>query len=248
MNDAPQSDRIPRGVLAIVAIGLLACVAAALLATDKSSGSAADLEYVEQTPIPDSKAIAVPGGGGEMRLVDGHIRATGVNVSGYELYWVYSQLTIGAGSPVGNARIRCSIQAPSGAEVAQTPKPLRASYPRSINEGKLDEQEVPEVVLVVFSSHGDELATVEATDLPNRFATEGGINLEWPTYRVGTERWEWFLPPGPPKETLVLPFATVWKTTKPPSAKIACTTTTSAGAATVRTQGALRKLSEPIAE
>lgn len=236
---------MPRGVLAVVAIGLIACIAAALLTTDKSSGSAAQLEYLEETPMPDSKPVAVPGGGGRMQLSDGHIRATGLNVSGYELYWAYSQLNIDAGSSVGSARIRCSIQAPGGTEVAQTPK-LRASYPRS-SEG-LANQEVPEVVLVDFSSHGDELATVEATDLPRRFATESDINLEWPEYVVGKERWEWFLPPGPPKKALVLPFATVWKTTKVPSAKVACTLTTSAGSATVRTGGALTKQSEPIAE
>ncbi len=239
---------MPRGVYAVIAVGLIATLAAALLATNTASGSAAQLEYVEQATIPDSSPVPVPGGGGQMRLTEGHIRATGLNVSNYELYWVTSRLVIDAGSPVGSGRIVCTVKAPKGAEIAQSPKPLRATYPRSIDQGKLNEQPVPEVVLVRFSSHGDELATVRAGDLPRRFATEPGINLEWPNYVRGEERIKWFLPPGPPQQDLVLPFATVWKTTVPPAAKIACTLETSAGTATVRTAGALPKLSPPIDE
>ena len=43
---------------------------------------------------------------------------------------------------------------------------------------------------------------------------------------------------GQPKQDLVLPFSSVWKTTTIPAAKVACTLETSAGEATVRTAGA----------
>jgi hypothetical protein len=245
VSEAPEQNGMPRGVLAVVAIGLIACVAAALLATDKGSGEAADLEWVLSTPIPDSKPEAVPGGGGEMQLVGAGIRATGTNASGYALYRTIAVLEIGAGSPVGSGKIVCSMRAPEGTEVAQTHN-HRASYPRSSEE--LYEQEVPEVLLLDFSSHGDELAVVEVPDLPERFATERGINLVWPEYTLRHEGWEWFLPPGKPKEDLVLPFMSVWKSTAVPSVKIACTVMTSAGETTVRTQGSLPERSEPIAE
>jgi hypothetical protein len=130
VNEVPEDSRLPRGALIVVAIGLLACLAAALLATDKSSGSAAQLEWVQKKPLPDSRPVPVPGGGGQMQLVEGGIRDTGVNVSGYSLYRAAAVLRIDAGTPIGGGRIRCAIQAPGRTEVAQTPG-SRASYPRS---------------------------------------------------------------------------------------------------------------------
>jgi hypothetical protein len=247
VTEAPQDTRPPRGALLVIAVGLLACLFAALLTTDKSSGSAVQLEWVEMRPLPDSRAVAVPGGNGQrMRLTDAGIRATGINASGYSLYRVAARLEIDAGAPIGSGRIRCAIQAPSHTEVAQTPG-SRASYPRSSED--LFAQEVPEVVLAEFSSHGAGLAVLEFGDLfEDGFSSERGLKVEWPTYRVGEERWEWFLPPGRPAKTLSLPFASVWKTTAVPSAKIACTLTTSAGKARVRTAGALPGRSEPINE
>jgi hypothetical protein len=242
----PEDIRPPRGALIVVAIGLLACVVAAVASTDKASGTAAELEWVQMKELPDSRPAPVPGGGGEMQLTGAGIRDAGVNVSGYSLFRVAATLEIDAGSPVGGGRILCSIKAPGGSEVAQTPD-LRASYPRSSEE--LIEQERPEVSLVEFSSHGTLLAVVELEDLfSDGFANERGVKVEWPKYTVGDERWEYFLPPGPPKAPLELPFAAIWRTTKVPSAHISCTLTTSAGKATVSTRGVLAKRSEPINE
>jgi hypothetical protein len=206
---------------------------------------AADLEWVLEKPIPDSKPQAVPGSEGEMQLTGAGIRATGTNARGDALYRSLAVLEISAGAPVGSGKIVCSMRAPEGTEVAQTHN-HRASYPRSSEE--LFEQEVPEVLLLDFPSHGDELAVVEVTDLPERFATEPGINLVWPEYTLRHEAWEWFLPQGRPTETLVLPFMSVWKSTAVPSVKISCTLRTDAGETTVQTQGSLPERTEPIAE
>jgi hypothetical protein len=229
----------------VIAIGLLACVAAALLTTDRGEGSSAPLEWVEKTPLPDSKTVTVPGGKGQIRLIDAGIRASGTNVSGYELFRSAAVLKIDAGSPVGSARILCSMRAPGGTEVAQT-RGSRASYPRSSEE--LLEQPVPESAVVEFSSHGTDLAVVKLEDAFESFGEEPGVKVEWPGYTVGDERWEWFLPPGSPSKSLELGFASIWRTTAIPSVKIACTLKTSAGSATVKTAGALAKKSEPIAE
>ncbi len=246
MKEAWSNLELPRGPVIIVAVGLFLCLVAAVLATDKTSGAAAQLEWVQHKPLPDSKPATVPGGGGQMRLTEGGIRATGTNVSGYTLYRVATVLRIDAGSPVGGGRILCAMRAPGKTEIAQT-SGSRASYPRSSE--KLILQEVPESVVVEFSSHGTYSALVELGDaIGKQFASEPGIKLEWPAYRIGVERWEWFLPPGPPSESLVLPFASYWRTTALPATRIACTLTTSAGTATVRTQGELTKPSGPIAE
>ena len=246
MDEAPETNgRMPRGILVVIAVGLLACVAAALLTTGKGGGSAADLEWVQKAPIADSKPVEVPGGGGKMQLVEGGIRASGSNAAGYELYRVVTILKIDAGSPVGAARISCHTTTPQGAEVAQTPN-SRASYPRSSEE--LFEQEMPETALVNFSAHGSELAVVEVNDLPDRWSTEREVKLEWPEYKVRDEGLNWFLPSRKPSETLVLPFMSIWKIKGIPSAKVSCELTTSAGTSSVKTSGALKKHSAPIAE
>jgi hypothetical protein len=246
VSEPPQNTPPPRGALIVIAVGLLACVAAALLTTDKGSGEAASLEWVQSAPIPDAKPVKVPGGSQSMQLIDGEISATGTNVSGYSLFRVASTLRIEAGAPVGDGRVLCQVKAGQRTEVAQTAGGLRATYPRS-SEAGIYSQEVPETILVDFSARGSELAVLEAEGIA-RFTTEKGVKLEWPEYKVGTERLKYFIAGGKPKRDLDLPFYTVWKTTAIPAAAVACTLTTSAGKATVRTAGALKKISPPIDE
>lgn len=227
--------RPPRGALIVIAIGLLATVAAALLSTDKLIG-AATLEWVEKTPLPDSKKAAIPGGG-EMQLSEAGIRATEPNVSDYTLYRTSALLTISAGSAIGHSRLRCSVQVPKRTIVAKTPK-SRASYPRSSEE--LSEQDTPETSLVEFSSHSTDLASLEMSDLfGKRYTSLKGIVVEWAPFRIGRQVWKYGLPAGRPKEDLRLPFASIWRTTAKPAAKIACTVENAAGKATVSTEGAL---------
>ncbi|HEU4598663.1 MAG TPA: hypothetical protein VFS26_02860, partial [Solirubrobacterales bacterium] len=120
------------------------------------------------------------------------------------------------------------------------------TYPRSSDSG-IYSQAVPDTVLMQFSSHGGELASLEVPDRPLSFTTEKGVKLDWPEYRVGEERLEYSIT-GKPKQDLVLPFFTVWRSTDVPSAKLGCTLETSAGTSTTRTQVALTKRSPPIDE
>lgn len=248
-NEAPQEDNgIPRGALIVVAVGLLACLAAAALATDKSSGAAANLEWVKTARIPDSKVIEVPGGAGEMRLEKGQIAATGTNVSGYSLFRAATTLRIDGGSPVGDAQILCVTKGGPRAEIARSSGGLRALYPRSADNG-IYSQSVPEVLLLDFSARGGELVVVEAEDLliPG-FTSEKGVKLEWPEYTEGVERLKYFVAGGKPANDLVLPFYSVWKSTAVPSAEISCTVKTSAGKSTASIAGGLEKMPPPIDE
>jgi hypothetical protein len=246
VSEPAQDTSPPRGALIVIAVGLLACVAAALLATDKGSGEAANLEWVQTAPIPDSKPVRVPGASQSMRLLEGEISSTGTNVSGYSLFRVAATLRIDAGAPVGDGRILCAVEGGERAEIAQTAGGLRATYPRS-SEAGIYSQEVPETILIDFSARGSELAVLETEDIRG-FTSEKGVKLEWPEYEVGTEHLKYFIAGGKPKRDLDLPFYTVWKTTAVPAAAIACTLTTSAGEATARTEGGLQKISPPIDE
>jgi hypothetical protein len=249
-NEAPQEDNgIPRGALIVVAIGVLACLAAAALATGKGSGESASLEWIKQGPVPDSKPVAVPGGEGkQMQLIDGSIVATGLNVSGYELFRVASTLRVDAGSPLEEAHIRCATKAGPRTEIARSAEGLRALYPRSSESG-IFSQNVPERLVMDFSARGGENVIVEGEDLGIRgFTTEQGVKLEWLKYTEGTERLDYFIAGGTPTEDLDLPFFSIWKATAPPRATISCTVKNKAGKATASTKASLPELSPPIDE
>ena len=230
----------------MVVVGLLACAVAALASTGKGEGEAANLEWVQSNDGPDSKVVTIPGGRGDMRLTDARIRATGTNVSGYSLYIASSKLTVSVGSPIGGGQILCAVKAPKGTEVAQSSGGLRGTYPRSSEDG-IYNQEVPETVLMDFSSKSSELAVLEFPDRPPRFTTERGVKVEWPTYKIGEERIKYFVI-GKPKQDLELPFFTIWRSQAIPSAKLACTLKTSAGEATAETEAALSEHTPPIDE
>jgi len=236
---APMADerqnRPPRGALIVIAVGLLATVVAALLSTDKPLG-ATTLEWVEERRMPDPAAVAIPGGG-EMRLSGGLIRAAEPNIAEYSLFQVAAVLHIDAGSAVGRGRLRCAIRVSERTIVAKTPR-SRASYPRSSEE--LVEQGVPENSLVEFNSRSTDLALVPLGDALGRaYADVRGIVVEWAPFRIGQQVWQWGLPSGRPEEPLRLPFASIWRTTTTPAARVACTIENAAGAATVRTAGTL---------
>jgi hypothetical protein len=248
VNAPAQDSRPPRGALIVIAVGLLACVAAALLATGKGDGESASLEWVKGAPVADSKPAAVPGGRGSMQLIDGSIAATGTNVSGYALFRVATTLRIDAGAPVGNAQILCKTKAGPRTEIARSAEGLRALYPRSSESG-IYSQAVPERLVMDFSARGGENVIVEAEDLRILgFTTEKGVKLEWTEYEEGIEGLKYFIAGGKPTQDLDLPFFTIWKTTGLASATVACTVTISAGKSTVSTVAALKKITPPIDE
>jgi hypothetical protein len=248
MDEAPQDSRMPRGVFAIVAIGLLACVAAALLSTDEGSGVSASLEWIEHGRVADSAPAEVPGGGGSMQLIHGSIAATGTNVSGYSLFRVATTLRIDAGSPIGEAHVICATKAGKGAEIARSAEGLRALYPRSSESG-IYSQNVPERLVIDFSARGGENVIVEAEDLRiDGFTTEKGVKLEWPRYDPRTEGLEYLIAGGTPTKDLDLPFFTIWKSTGAPAAKVTCTVITGAGKASVSTKAALKGIPPAIDE
>ena len=228
--------RPPRGALIVIAIGLFATLAAAVLANENLAGSVATLEWVEKAPLPDSKKVAIPGGG-EMQLTEAGIRSTEQNVGEYSLFRTSALLTISRGAAIGHGRLRCSIQVPKRTIVAKTHN-SRASYPRSSEE--LFEQDTPETSLVEFSSHGTDLGSLEMNDVfGSRYTLEKGIVVEWAPFQIGQQVWQYGLPAGRPTEDLTLPFASIWRTTSKPAAHIACTVENSAGKATVSTAGKL---------
>jgi hypothetical protein len=238
----------PRGALIVVAVGLLATVAAALLSNPNASAGAVEIEWEQHAPLADSKVVAVPGGRGRAQLVEGEMRATGRNVSGYQLFRATDVLSISKGAAVGGGRVKCSIRVPSRHTLVTHTPGNRAAYPRPSEEDELIKQEVPENVVVEFNAKGTDVALVELGDAFEKFSNERGITVSWSSFRIGQQGWQWGLPQGRTIRPLRLAFGSIWRTTVPPSARVSCLLTTSAGSVSVGTAGTLPGAPQPIAE
>jgi hypothetical protein len=236
MGDESQS-RPPRGALIVVAVGLIATLAAALLATDSSGGSSAEVEWTARAPLPDSPVAAIPGGG-SMRLRDGVLRASEGNIEGERIYRVSSVLRLAAGSAVGQGRVRCRMTSGSGVELARTVN-SRGAFPRSSGEYNLTKQDVPGSVGVRLPIHGAEYASLEMEDAFETFTDLPGVVVSWMPYRAHSQEWQWGLPKGRLQRPLELGFATFWRTGGDLAARVSCRVQTAAGSVSVATAGSL---------
>ena len=232
---ADPDNRPPRGAIAVVVVGLVATLAAAVLSTDEAGGTSVKLEWAALARVPDSKPAAIPGGG-SMQLEDAGLRATESNVNGEKVFRATAALRIEAGSAVGQARVRCLMRSGNGAELGRTVN-SRGAFPRSSGEYNLTKQEVPESVGIKFHSNGAEYASLVLEDAFEAFTELPGVVVSWAPYRPDSQEWQWGLAEGRPEQPLELGFASFWRTTGVPQVRISCTLENATGAATVRTAG-----------
>ncbi len=233
-----KDNRPPRGALVVVAIGLIATVAAALLATDEAGGSSVEIEWAAHAQLPDSPPATIPGGG-SMRLQDGGLRASEDNIEGERIFRVTSVLRIDSGSAVGQARVRCRMTG-GGAELGRTVN-SRGAFPRSSGEYNLTKQDVPESVGVRLPIQGAEYASLELGDAFEAFTELPGVVVSWLPHRTYSQEWQWGLPEGRLQKPLDLALASFWRTAGKLDAHVSCTVETDAGKAAVRTAGELNQ-------
>jgi hypothetical protein len=232
--DQSMDTRPPRGALAVVAVGLVACVAAWLLSTDESGGAWVEVEWSARGALPDSRPVRIPGGG-SMKLQDAGLRVTEANVNGERLFRLAAVLRIDAGSAVGQARVGCTMRG-GGAELARTGD-NRGAFPRSTSEESLTKQEVPDRVGLKFHISGGEYASLELGDAFDAYTDLRGVVGTWEKHQTGSMGWQWGLPEGRPERPLALGFASFWKTTRTPAGSVFCTVDNATGSAAVRTAG-----------
>jgi hypothetical protein len=246
-SSVPADERIPRGAIIVVVVGLIATLAAAVLSGTGGGGSAAHLEWVVQHKLPDSKKAAVPGHpASKMQLINVKLQSTGTNVAGYALFRVVATAKIDDGVKLEEgSKLLCSTH--TGVLIAQSTGGLRMTYPRKFETGAYTHL-VDEEVVAQFASHGTGSAIlVTGEDLPSRYTTVKGVKTDWPEYEFGNETIEYTLPHGTPDAAIELPFYTIWKSRRRPSATISCELTSPAGNATVETSGHMSK-APPIDE
>jgi hypothetical protein len=230
-------NRPPRGALIVIAVGLVATLAAWLLATDSSGGSSVEIEWAAQAPLRDSAVAAIPGGG-SMRLQDGALRASEDNLEGERIYRVSSVLRLASGSAVGQGRVRCRMTGGPSAELARTVN-SRGAFPRSSGEYSLTKQEVPGSVGVRLPIEGAEYASLEMEDAFPAFTELPGVVVSWMPVQTHSQEWQWGLPRGPLRQPLELGLATFWRTGDVLRARVSCSVESAAGKATVATAGRL---------
>jgi hypothetical protein len=231
-----KENRPPRGALVVIAIGLIATLAAAVLATEEAGGSSVEIEWVARAPFPDSPAARLPGGG-SMRLEDGGLRTTEKNIEGERVFRATSMLRIEAGSAVGQARVRCRMSG-GGAELGRTVN-SRGAFPRSSGEYSLTKQEVPGSIGIRLPIQGAEFASLEMADAFPAFTDLPGVVVSWLPHRTHSQEWQWGLPKGRLSEPLALGFASFWRTPGPVAVAVSCMLQTGAGKAAVRTAGTI---------
>jgi hypothetical protein len=224
---------VPRGALAVVVLGLILSGLTALLTVDESSGGE-NIEWERSSSIPDSSTAKL--GDGSVRITDAGFEAPRANASGYSLYRVAGTLNVDLADFDGRAEARCTVDVPANAVLARTPN-KRASYPLPSED--LRAQAVPELSVVRFNAKGTDVVGVEVEDAFDEFTNSPDVKVDWAPYQKGQQTWEWVLLPRQRTEPVTLSFATMWRTTGTPGAKLACTAEAAGKTAHVGTGGTL---------
>jgi hypothetical protein len=234
LRSAAAPGELPRGAVALVAVGLALSLLAALLTVADSAGGAR-LDWDRSGSIPDSQPVRL-GSDGSLQIGAAGIEATRPNAGGYSLFRVSATLTGDLGGFSGTSRARCTVRVPKRTVLAQTPG-KRASYPLPSEE--LRTQAVPELSVVRFSAKGTDTVAVELEDAFDEFTNSPGVKVDWAPYRQGQQTWEWLLAPAQHKRPVTLSFATMWRTTTTPGATIGCSLEAGPDRARVRAAGSL---------
>jgi hypothetical protein len=225
MQQAQES--VPRGAIAVVAVGLLLTAVAAVLTIDEDEGGER-LEWELAAEIPGSPTASL-GSEGSIEITEGRIEATRKNASGYSLFRVAGAVVLDLGDFDGRSELRCTVRVPPRSVLARTPG-KRAAYPLPSDD--LRSQAVPEISVIRFNAKGSDLVGVEVEDAFEEFTNADPVKVEWVPYRQGEQTWEWVLEPTERTEPARLAFMTMWRTTESAAARIACSAT--AGGETTR--------------
>jgi len=208
---------IPLGAILVVAVGLLLTVAAALLTVGENEGGAY-LDWDESASLPNSANASSKGL--SAKIVAGEIQSTRTNASGYRLFRISGALRLETAGRDDRATATCTVTVPQRTVLGRTPG-KRASYPLPSED--LASQTVPEGSIVRFGAKGTDLVNVAVNDAFDKFTSAPGVKVDWAPYRQGEQTWNWVLTDVKRTERVVrLEFATMWRTTARPGARIAC--------------------------
>jgi hypothetical protein len=219
---------VPRGAIVVIVVGLLACVATALLTVGESSGGES-LSWDVSGRIPDSAP-------GPLQITDAAIASTRPNASNYRLFRISGTVNADLASFSGAVPVRCTVEAGKRSVLGRTPG-KRASYPLPSND--LATQSVPDQSIVRFNAKGTDIVGVPVSDAFTDYTNANDAKVDWAHYKPGRQTWNWLLRPAKRSEPVTLSFATMWRTTTDPEGKIACSAQAGSRKLSAKTAGKL---------
>jgi hypothetical protein len=216
----PKSDRMPRGAIATVLVGLL--LTGIVIASDltKGGGTAVEINWdtVEAVETPKAEKLGPDGSFGVARA---SIAAIAPIASGQLLFRVAGVVNIDSGRGEVPTVARCDITSPAdGSRIALTPG-LRAAWPRPSIE--LQAQEVPEASVAMFKARGADALFLPIRDVFARFTDSAApTDVDWDGFEEQTQNWVWTMPEGTGPGAATLGWSVIFKTEEKPRARILC--------------------------
>lgn len=224
MNDAETrqpSDRIPRGAIAVVIVGLIASLGIYVLEL-RTSGSSAEQDWQTVEPVAVPAAMTV-GDGGSFALARTSLSALPPNASGDLVFRVAGVVQIDSGKGSPPTSVRCDVTSTTGGDtfIARTIS-KRAAWPRPSDE--LQAQEVPELSIAKLSYKGADVQELPIRDVFRRYTDSSSPTLvDWAFSDEATQTWIWTMQKDTGSGTATLGYDVIFRTQERPSATIDCT-------------------------
>ena len=219
-DNSPKSDRMPRGAIATVLVGLLATLVVIAIDLTKGGGTAVEVEWdvVERVETPKAQKL---GPGGSFALARTSIAAIRPIASGQLLFRVAGVVTIDSGRGQLATGARCDITSPAEeSRIALTPG-LRAAWPRPSVE--LQAQDVPEASVAMFKARGADALFLPIRDVFARFTDSAApTDVDWDGFEEQTQNWVWTMPVGTGPGAATLGWSVIFRTVERPRAEIVC--------------------------
>jgi len=216
-----NSERIPRGAIAVVIVGLfLTVVVTALNLRDQDPSAKLDWVTTEEVKSPPSTDF---GGKGEFSLNRTTLAAISPNGAGELIYRVSGDVVIDSAGKKPTS-IECKFSAP-GADttIAKTRGDL-AAWPRPSMD--LLVHEVPESLVVKFRAAGNTVLEMPIRDSIRRYTNSASpTQTDWatsPEDGLGTQVLTWDMATGTGPGAAALGYAVVFRTSIKPETDITC--------------------------
>ncbi len=212
------SDRMPRGAVATVIVGLI--VTLMVIALDLRSGNAEKPGWPTTTSVESQDAVDL-GSGGSFGLAETTISAIPPTESGELLFRVAGEAKIESGYSAGAATVDCSVTSlAEGSIIARTPV-REAAWPRPNIE--LQSQFVPAEPRISLKQKGSEDLSVPVRDTLKGFTeSDEPIEVDWDGSTDQTQKWKWTMPEGTGAFAASLYYLVIFRTSERPRARIAC--------------------------
>jgi hypothetical protein len=218
-EDKRSADRMPKGAIITVIVGLIATLG--VIAVDLRGGSGSESVGWNTTEIVEVPPQGDLGRNGTFGLTRTTLSTLAPTESGDLLFRVAGSVAVDGGDQPGPVSVRCDVTTTAdGSMIARTQK-RRGAWPRPSVE--LQDQPVPEELVVQFKRRGAEVIGLPIRDSFRAFTDSAApTDVDWDGYEEQTQNWVWTMPQGTGEGGATLGWAVVFRTTQRPVAEIKC--------------------------